>query len=459
MHSPSARALPFVFPFTALATGLAAQVPDGHVVFGTFSGATPGIYFVHPRDTTAPPVAVTNLPQDLSSAGTGSRGVAALARRASDGALLAGERAPAGASVDFWVLRLAGNQVTLAQSFSCGTSAGAGEIPQFGQLPDGRVVLAATDLLPGGQLAQFFNGSGYNWQGLAILDPRSGAFTPIAVADWSAFTGVVNGMAVARDGQTVYLGAYISSSAGALWEVPIGGGALTLAAALPCGASNVTVDLDGTVLVTTLNGPPNLFRHDPATGTTTPVPGAAGPLNAAVVERATGNLVLATANAGLPPRALVWRTPSGVENLLQDPGLGTISGIDVDHDPEGYGAGTPGAATYSWQLEPNPGGLPELGNVAFSLTLTADQPSVAVGMFAVGLAPLAEPLEVLGTQVWIDPTGVQALGVTYAHGAVLPVPIPAVPALAGTALFVQAFLVEQPGGAFVASPAVSFTVL
>jgi hypothetical protein len=451
------RSIAALLATAALAT---AQVPDGYVVFGTFLSGTgfQGVYFAHPRDTAATPIAVTNLPQDLSSAGTGSRGVAALARRKSDGAILAGERAPAGASVDLWVLRLNGANVTLAQSFSCGTSAGVGEIPQFGQLPDGRVVVAATDLAAGGQMAHFFNNGGYNWQGLSIVNTTSGAFTTVAVSNWGSFVGVMNGMAVSQDGNNIYLGAYISPTSGALWEIPVAGGAASLVANLPVGASNVTMDQDGTVLVTTLDGPPNLYRYDPVSTALTPLTTATGPLNAIGLESVTGNYMMATASGGVPPRSLMWRTPTGPENLLITPGLSTISALDINPNPESYGAGSPGAAGYAWQLSPNPGGLPQVGNAGFSLTVASDVPMQGIGVFAVATSAIA-PLPVLGINLLVDPGSAITVGTTFADNAVLPLGIPATPSLVGAELFTQAILIEMPLGAFAASPGVSLTVL
>jgi hypothetical protein len=442
-----------------LAAPAFAQIPDGHVVFGSFGSGTgvQGIYFTHPRDTTAQPVAITNLPSDLNNQGTGSRGVAALARRSSDGALLAGERAPAGASVDFWVLRLQGSQVVLAQSYSCGTSAGVGEIPQFGQLPDGRVVIAATDLLAGGQMAHFFNGGGYNWQGLSILNPQNGAFSTIAVSNWNQFVGVMNGMAVSRDGNFVYLGEYISTTAGSLWVIPTAGGTGTIVN-LPFGASNVAVDLDGTVLVTTLNGPPNLFRYDPVAQSTTVVTTTTGPLNAIVIESATGNYQMATANGGTPSRSLLWRTPAGPENVLLSPQLGTISSVDVNPNPEVYGAGSPLPSAYAWRLSPNPGGLPLVGNTNFSLTVGASPGTVAAGLFLVGAAKSA-PLSVLGIDVLVDPAGAVALSGSLTDTAILPLPLPNQPSLVGAQLFAQSIWIDLTTSSFAASAGVELTVL
>lgn len=459
---------PFVFSRAArcvattafVAAAAAAQIPDGYVLFGTFGSGTgtQGLYFAHPRDTVQTVTPVLGLPSDLNGIGSGSRGVAAVARRDRDGAVLAGERAPAGASVDFWVLQLTGNQVTVAQSYSCGTSAGVGEIPQFGQLPDGRIVVAATDLVAGGTMAHFFNGGGYNWQGLSILNPVSGAFTTIPVSNWNQFVGVMNGMAVSRDGNFVYLGEYISTSSGALWEIPIGGGTMTQAAALPFGASNVTVDQDGTVLVTTLNGPPNLFRYDPVSLSTTVVTTTTGPLNAILLESVTGNYMMATANAGTPNRSLVWRTPAGPDNVLLSPGLGTISAVAINPNPESYGAGTAGAASYAWQLSPNAGGLPQNGNAGFSLTLASDVPSTAIGLVAVAFAPIA-PTSVFGIDLLVDPTGAVLLPTTFTNSATVALPLPAGPTVVGLPLYTQAVLIETPSGQFVASPGVELTVL
>ncbi len=357
------------------------------------------------------------------------------------------------------VLHLSGNQVVFAQLFSCGTSVTVGEIPQMGLLPDGRVVVGASDLQPGGQLAHFFNGGAYNWQGLAILNTTSGQWQPIAVGNWAAFAGVINGLAVSRDGNSVYVGAYISSSAGALWAVPVAGGTATLVASLPFGASNVAIDDDDTVLVTALNGPPNLFRYDPVAAIMTPVPSASGPLNAIAVERATGNYLICTANGGLPARSVVWRTETGPENVLQQtPTTATLSAIDVNPNPESYGTGTPALASYRW-LTPNPGGLPQAGNASFSLTVAASQTMVAQGLFVFAAAPVA-PVNVLGVDVVVDPASASVFGAVLVDEATFALPVPAVPSLVGATLFAQSFWFELvANGGFAASPGVSLTIL
>lgn len=460
---PASAHLVRLAAIVALAVPTSAQVPDGWIVWGSFmstnlANGRCGIFFSHPRDGASPVIEVLGLPPALAFDPAGRRGAACVAYRSSDGMLIAGERAPAGTSVDLHVMRLSGNNVVFDQLFSCGTSVNVGEIPQCAPLPDGRrIVVAATDLQPGGPLARFQTLQ-YNWEGLGIVDTVSGAVTAIPVANLSSFPGVINGLAVARDGQTVWVGNYISATAGDLWSVPITGGQATQVATLPWGASNVAVDNDGTVLVTTLDGPPNLFRYDPVTGLTTPIPTGIGAMNAIGVEPATGNYLLATATAGTPTRSLLWMTPGGAPTLLASPNRQTISGIGVNPNPESYGASTPGSVDYHWQVAPNPGGLPLAGNLGFSLTVASDAPMVAVAVLCVSLAR-TEPTALFGLTTHVD-LGVAAVTfTTLANTASIALPLPADPTFVGLSLFGQAFFAEATGNLLAASPGVSLTIL
>lgn len=463
MHTHLHRSLRFgCRPLAAIivfAATAAAQVPDGYVVFGSFQGSSGqnGIYFAHPRDISAPPIMVTGLSPALAYDPTGQRGVASLLRRPSDGALIVGERAPSGTSVDLHVLRLSGAHVQKAQLFSVGTSDSVGEIPQCALLPDERIVLAATDLTPGGPLAHFTNGS-YGWQGLGILDPKSGGITEIPVSNWNVFTGVINALTVSRDGNTVYVGAYVSVSSGALWEVPVTGGALTLVSSLPFGASNLAVDLDDAVLITTLNGPDNLYRYDPVTQSTTSLPNNTGPLNAIAVETATGNYLMATANSGTPPRSLVWTEPLGTANVLQSPNLATISALDTNPNPESYGASSGGSVGYRWAIGGDPNALPLTGNADFSLTLAADTPMVALGFWLFSFAP-SVPFDVLGVTAYIDLANFVSFPLILNGTATFDWAIPNDPSMIGDELFAQALLVENPTSLLAASPGLSMTIL
>jgi len=437
-----------------------AQVPDGYVVWGSFLGAAGqnGVYFSHPRDTTAAPIAVTGLTSALAYIPTQTnRGAASVLRRPSDDALIVGEHSPAGTSVDVHLLTLDGAQVIQTQLFSVGVSVVEGEIPQMGLLADGRIVLAGTDLAAGGALAHSLTPS-FNWQGVGILDTTSGVITPIPISNLNQFTEVINGLAVSHDGQTVYLTNWISTVSGDLWSVPITGGTATLLATLPAPGSNITVDLDGSVLVTTLNGPPNLFRYDPVTQATTTVPTTTGPLNAVAVETVTGNYVLATANAGLPVRSLAWMEPNGPQNLLLSPDRGTISAVSINPNPERYGAGTPGVLSYDWQLLPNPAGLPENGNLQFSLTLEASQSTTAPALFVMSLASSA-PTQLFGLSVLVDLTVTYPVFTMLTDTATLPFPLPPGPGLVGIEVFAQGFVYENASNTLAASSGVALTIL
>jgi hypothetical protein len=463
MHRSSQRSS-FVAAAAAclLALPAAAQVPDGWIAWGSFMSTNLtigqcGIFFSHPRDGLQPVIQVQGLPPALAYDPAGRRGSACILYRSSDGMLIAGERSPAGTSVDLHVMRLQGNVVVFDQLFSCGTSVAVGEIPQCALLPDGRIVVAATDLQQGGPLAQFQTLQ-YNWEGVGIVDTNSGGVTPIPIANLSSFPGVINGLTVSKDGQTVYIGNWISTSSGDLWSVPITGGTATMVASLPFGASNVALDHDGTVLVTTLNGPHNLFRYDPTTGLTTAIPTNTGPMNALIVEPTTGYYLFATANAGTPSRSLLWMSPVGSPVVLSSPNQQTISGITVNPNPESFGASTPGAVDYRWALTPNPGGLPLVGNAGFSLSVESTSPMVAMALLTVSLGRTA-PTQQFGLTTHLDFGTAVPTFATMVDVATMPMPLPNDTAFVGMRLYAQAYFAETPTNQLAASPGVELTIL
>jgi len=348
-----------------LSSSLAAQIPDGHIVWSSQQGTAGqnGIFYSHPRDPLVAVGVIGNLPPALAYSPAGARGGASVLYRRSDGALLAGERAPNGTSVDLHVLHLQGDQVVWAQTLSVGTGIAFGEICQSGLLPDGRVVVAASGLAPGSALAQALT-TQYQWEGIGIVDTIGGGVTPIAISNLGQIPGVLNGVAVAPDGVTLYFCNWITNGSGGLWSVPVTGGTAVQLASLPAGPSSVSIDNDGSVVLPTLvpGSGSNVFRYDPASTTLTAIPTTAGPLNCLAVETVTGNYIVATRETGTPPRSLYWMTPTGTQTLLVSPNMATINGIDVNPNPEVRAPGTPGTARYDWMLAPNPGGLPLLGS-------------------------------------------------------------------------------------------------
>jgi hypothetical protein len=438
----------------ALAAWLPAQIPDGHYVYGAFSPqrGQVGIFHSHPR-TAGPPTAITNLQGDLPVSGS-----SCILYRRSDGAILVGERTPTGNSVDVHVIHLDGSAVASDMMISVGTGGPCcGEIPQMGWLPDGRVVVAATDL-SGGVLQNYLTNL-YGWQGVGIVDPQSGLVTPIDITNGAQIVDVFNGLAVSQDGTTVYLGTYVSSTQGDIWSVPVTGGTATLIATLPSGISNMAFDRNGDLWVATLDASQALYLVSAESGSWNAVPQTNGSLNAIVHEEATGNFAVLSANSGIPPRSVFWMEPNGTEHMLSDPGFGTLSGIAINPDPEPFGVESRGSDYYYWAM-PNPGGLPRLGNAGFSLTVESTSPSSAVGVMLFGHAAATSPVVIAGTvTVNLDPASiVLAVPLPASQPWTVAIPIPAIPSIVGVPVFAQALLAE-PGPQLVATEGIEFSVL
>lgn len=436
----------------ALASFAPAQVPDGWYVYGAFSPnrGPIGVFMSHPRSP-ATPTSVSNLQGDLTVTGP-----SCIVHRASDGAILVGERAPTDSSVDVHVIHLEGTSVLWDASFSVGTGGPCcGEVPQMGLLPDGRVVLAATDVAAGPLMN--YKTTSYGWQGVGILDTESGLLTSIDVTNGAQIIDVFNGLAIAPDAQSVYAGTYVSASQGDIWQIPIGGGAATLVTSVPAGLSNMAFDPAGDLWVTTLDPAQGLFRVDVTSGIAAPVPQSNGSLNAIAFEEATGSLAALSANAGNPVRSVFWMEPNGAEHLLTSPGFGTLSGVAVHHNPEVFGDGSPGLSSYEWQM-PNPGGLPVAGNAAFGLTVRSTG-APAPGFVAIATAAAASPIRVLGVTMHLDPASILlSTPLPYPAPMILSVPIPNMPSVIGATLFLQSFHVES-ATQIAATPAVRFTVM
>ena len=459
--TPSARVLfRAALPAILLAAAALAQIPDGHIVWSSQQGTAGqnGIFYSHPRDPLVPVGVIGNLPPSLAYSTAGARGCASVLYRRSDGALIAGERAPNGTSVDLHVLHLLGDNVVWAQSFSVGTGIAFGEIAQAALLPDGRIAVAASGLSSTSALAQALT-TNYQWEGIGIVDTVGGGVTPVPISNLAQIPGVLNGIAATRDGATIFFCNWINNSSGGLWTVPVAGGGALQLAILPGGPSSVSIDNDGTLVMPVLvpGAAANVFRYDPVRALLTAIPTTAGPLNCLAVETVTGNYIVATRETGTPPRSLYWMTPSGTQTLLVSPDRASINGIDVNPDPEAIAAGTPGVTSYDWMLAPNPGGLPLLGS-NFSLTLRAATPAAGLAAFVFGSQRYATPLPLLGAQLHVDLAGAIVILFGFSDQVTLPIPIPSTIALRGALFYVQT-LHDEGTTSLAASPLLSMTVL
>ena len=134
-------------------------------------------------------------------------------------------------SVDLHIIHLKGADVFRDQLFSVGTSANVGEIPQCALLPDGKILIAATDL-GSGPLANYDTTS-FNKQGIGILDPISGRLTPLTITNGQLMPGVMNGLAASKDGKTCYFGCWVATGQGDVYSLPLPSGGFGLQVEFP----------------------------------------------------------------------------------------------------------------------------------------------------------------------------------------------------------------------------------
>jgi hypothetical protein len=447
----SLRIAPALGALTALASLATAQVPAGWYVFGTFSPAAgqTGLFLAHPRKP-GQPTTIAHVQGDL-----GRTGSSCVLYRESDGAILAGERAPVGGSVDLHMIQLQETSVLFDASFSLGRGGPCcGEIPQIALLPDGRVVVAVTDV-DAGPLANILT-TGYGWQGVGIVDTSSGLVTAIDITNGAILTDVFNALALAPDASKVYLGTYVSGTRGDIWEVPIDGGNATIAATVPAGISNLTFDAAGELWVTTLDSAQPLFRVTVSNGAVVAIPQTHGALNAIASEPTTGGFALATGSGGAPRRSLLWADANGLATLLSSPGLATPSGITMRPTPTEIGHATSGNASYEWRRE-NSTGLPTTGNAGYSLVLDAAG-AVQPGFLVMTSAALTSPFVIFGCEVYVDSTTLALIAPVPTPPVAIPLGIPSDPNLVGLELFAQSFHAEGPTQ-ILATSALAITIL
>ncbi len=414
------------------ASNVGALVPDGWYVVSSFhsvSGIYPGgcsegggLFFLPPRSVSSPatlpawPLQVPGLGCDLTGACaicSVTQGASCVLRRP-DGALIVGERAPAGTSVDLHVLTLSGTAVVTDTPYTVGTAGpgGPGEIVQAALLSSGDILVGVSGIA-GGPLAG---------ARLGIVSPATGTVTPVLVTPPNPFPpcSFVNAVTADPAGTTAYLGIVCDPAVGqsSIYEVTVATGAATPLQTFFGAISNLTLDDAGQLLASFVDsslGPPpdNLVRVDPSSGAWTSVGPPAGALNAVALERVTGNYAAVSGNAvpPYPSGATYWVTPPPTVATTQLTFFylgwwGAKSGIEVNPDPESYGSGTPGLNVVEWVLTPNPGGLPEIGNAAFGLTVQSEGAGgPAAGLCAFSLGKGSPPVfPCPGMSVWLDPT-------------------------------------------------------
>ena len=444
-----------------IAAAAPAQVPEGWAAFSFFqpSGGGPGgVLLAHPRGFNNC-VAVAGLGSDLTGAGQAGAAVGAgsLLCRESDGALLVGEHTPSG-SVDIHLLTvsvaMSGSTMVSAVAssdtvFPIGTVAPGllGSVDQMAFLSDTTVLFSIRGL-SGGPLA----GSP-----LAMLDLTTGATTSIPV---TGTFGTVNALAYDPVTSTAYLG-FFGGGPSNVYKVyvPFGGAAQYLAT-VPADVAQLTVDGLGALYVSHGGAGSTLSRIDLSNGTLTALyPNLPGG-NALTVEQVTGDLVFAAFSIALNQGIAVVGPPSGPAYTFATQSgmpLSTAypSGVAVRSTMRSYGPATPGTFTHWFRISPNPGGLPAVGNMAFSVTVDSSLGSPA-GVLGISTASWNGPA--LGLTILIDPNSLIAL-INLPAAASVPVslPIPAVPALYGFMGYLQTVHLD-PGG-YASSAGLKITLL
>jgi hypothetical protein len=158
------------------------------------------------------------------------------------------------------------------------------------------------------------------------------------------------------------------------------------------------------------------------------------------VDHVTGDIYL-TAGPTCGTRALYRLSPgdpaTGVLTQISPGpagGWGVTSGLDLDPDPEVYGQRSGASALdVQWALAPSAGGLPLVGNATFRLELATPSLPTLAGVllgFSRTVSQAFPPVQILV---------VPAVGYLLVPAPIMPVPlgIPNIPSLAGTAVYGQ----------------------
>ena len=131
--------------------------------------------------------------------------------------------------------------------------------------------------------------------------------------------------------------------------------------------------------------------------------------------------------------------------------------MDVNASFQRYGVGTPAANSYRIVDCPNPGGLPQIGNSRFSITVRGGISRVQASWLLIGVTGLPQPGQFIPARVnLLVPLSPPSLllsvtGLTYG------LPVPNTPGLVGTTIYIQTAHVDA--GGLATSDAVRLSIL
>jgi hypothetical protein len=465
---------------TFVAAPISAQIPDGHVVVASVQDPSSpylgpgGLYVAHPRTPgTFDPIG--NLPAGLTGVGfpgqvAGARSILLLP----DGSLLVGNRMPMGQPVEIHRLQIAGLGVVGSATITLGAAlAGGGGVAQMALLSPTRVLAVGTGVagMPTFAFPDLY---------VVEVDLTNGVVT--APLCWSYPTPLpmnlaVRGVAFDPSGQTAYFAVHHNTGPNTpftteVWSFTPNTRCLpTRVLTLQGQVNNLAWSTAGHLYIALSVGNslnPALYRHTPATNSTTAIASGWDFFSACSVEPTTGALQL-TGNSvaghaqtgGLHWLGAGMPRPIQLANLLHGGGpRGALVGVAAASAPVTYGAPSGATHSFSWSMGQHQDRLPLRGNAAFFVDVAwpaGVTPAAAVGILdnRAHIPPLRVPF--LGIDLHALPT-VSGLMPLDPNGrrSVLAVPLPAT-FTPGAQVFVQA--IHLDGGNWHASEGLRVRIL
>lgn len=444
--SPASFSRRFLLTITLLTVPLPTQAPPGYLAVTSFQDGNAGrpgpggLWFVHPRDATAPVLSVANLPAELTGANSpgASAGANCVAWRARDGALVVGEVAPTGATVGLQVLQIGAPPLHVASAvrvpLGTVTSGFGGGVVAMATLP-GQDILFATAGVSGGVMQGAL---------LGILRHATGTVTPLPVQFPAGFVPALNALTADSTGSTAFVANHLGGPSMDLYRLPItSGSTATWCAHVPMLVSALALDpADARLTAVGFFGADNVVQLDVTTWQqTVSCPGAAQFNGLALEEHTGGSVVLAGPGPGY--QAGWMSSPCGPLTLLASPpvgGWGVPSGIVAIPSLRSFGAPSARANSYAWRVRPNAGGLPLIGHAGFGLAV-AGTPATAAGIWMLTQDALSQGLPFLGVDLWLNPGRLLLTGslTLQANIATVSLPVPGNPTLRGLDLYLQTF--------------------
>lgn len=446
-----------------------AQVPEGSALVGTYylNAGTPGLYVVDLQTAAVAPI--TGLPASLRTP-VQFQGAWSVARRSSDGAVIVGEISSS--TVNVHVMHLNGLDITAMDTLYVGSPATSSGSARVWGLPDGQIYVAAFEQVTGLPLA---NGplaaTGHGIIDTSMSPPTLSPLPPVSSFPLSGV--LTGGLVVDPSGSRVYQlfhAPFVAPATGAtLLSFEFSTLTWCTVANWPNeAAQGIVIDDDGTLHVSaTLFGPAqnhvvHSLRPDGCSPgpITTVASSAAQNTNAFAMDRRTGDFLIGSVNGGV----VVGDTLSFLDSqsgqvalVTGGPGWGRIGagGVAVNNLIESYGAPSDGQNRYTFENFPNPSGQPTVGNLGFSLHLSAS-PNAPLAT-VLGLSLGRGSLNALGIDVLLDLNSLVAVSVPAGISASYGLPIPANANLVGTEVTAQSLHLEG-GGNFAASRGLSFKI-